>query len=122
MFSAAILAAIEEDFATRVVDHFDLIVGTSTGGIIALSLGDGIALIDGGVWANNPSMVGVVEAVSVLGIPLDAIRLLSLGTTADFHHRSGAIEHGGWLKWIHPSNLIPTILRGQSIGAQNEAL
>ena len=39
---AAFLAQIEETTAQRVVDHFDLVVGTSTGGIIALGIGLGI--------------------------------------------------------------------------------
>lgn len=42
MFSAALLAHFEEDHGTRVVDHFDLIAGTSTGGIIAMGLGLGM--------------------------------------------------------------------------------
>jgi patatin-like phospholipase/acyl hydrolase len=41
LFAAATLAAIEEDCGTAVADHFDLIAGTSTGGIIALALGMG---------------------------------------------------------------------------------
>lgn len=41
IFSAAVLAAIEEDCQTSIVDHFDLLVGTSTGGLIALALGLG---------------------------------------------------------------------------------
>ncbi len=41
IFSAALLAAIEEDCGTTIVDHFDLLVGTSTGGLIALALGLG---------------------------------------------------------------------------------
>ena len=43
LFSAAVLARLEADHGVRVVDHFDLIVGTSTGGIIALGLGAGMA-------------------------------------------------------------------------------
>ena len=43
IFSAAILAAFEEDLGIRVVDHFDLIAGTSTGGIIAIGLGLGLS-------------------------------------------------------------------------------
>src|ERR1039457_6307724 len=39
MFSAAVLARLEEDLGTRIADHFALIAGTSTGGIIALGLG-----------------------------------------------------------------------------------
>lgn len=42
MFTAAVLAALEEDLKTDITDHFDLIVGTSTGGIIALGLGLGL--------------------------------------------------------------------------------
>lgn len=38
---AAFLAAVEESAGVRLADHFDLIVGTSTGGIIALGLGLG---------------------------------------------------------------------------------
>ena len=39
---AAFLAQIEETTKQRIVDHFDLVVGTSTGGIIALGIGLGI--------------------------------------------------------------------------------
>ncbi|HVL68616.1 MAG TPA: patatin-like phospholipase family protein [Vicinamibacterales bacterium] len=46
VFSAAILAAIEEDLNIRLADHFDLIAGTSTGGIIALGLGLGLRPAD----------------------------------------------------------------------------
>lgn len=39
VFSAAVLAELEEMTGKRIVEHFDLIVGTSTGGIITLALG-----------------------------------------------------------------------------------
>ena len=45
--------------------------------------GDHVRLVDGGVWANNPAMVGVTEAVSMFGQPVERIRLLSLGTTIE---------------------------------------
>ncbi len=41
------------------------------------------ALLDGGIWANNPSIVVVSEAVSEFGIDLTDIRVLSLGTTSE---------------------------------------
>lgn len=36
---------------------------------------------DGGVWANCPAMAAIVEAVCYLGVPLDRIDVLSIGTT-----------------------------------------
>jgi patatin-like phospholipase/acyl hydrolase len=212
IFSAAVLAAIEDDLHTRVIDHFDLVAGTSTGGILAIGLGlgltarqmldfylqegeaifanklgtaslrqyvsckfsaapletalkrhfgdkcfghstkrlvipsynlgendvyifrtahtndlkrdykvpawkvalstsaaptyfpsvravDNLRLIDGGVWANNPSMVAAVEAFGPLGIPLSSLRMLSIGTfeeIADHHKR---LDSGGFWQW-----------------------
>ena len=42
LFSAAVLAALEEDMGISITDHFDLITGTSTGGIIAIGLAIGM--------------------------------------------------------------------------------
>ncbi|MDA1165614.1 MAG: CBASS cGAMP-activated phospholipase [Planctomycetota bacterium] len=42
-FTAGVLAALEKDTGHRCVDHFDMIAGTSTGGIIALGLGLGLS-------------------------------------------------------------------------------
>ena len=39
-------------------------------------------MVDGGVVANNPSFLAVAEAVREMGIPLEDISLLSLGTGA----------------------------------------
>ena len=41
LFSAALLAKLEDDLQSDITNCFDLIVGTSTGGIIALGLGAG---------------------------------------------------------------------------------
>ena len=43
IYSAAVLAALEQTIGAPIVSRFDLIVGTSTGGIIALGLGLGLA-------------------------------------------------------------------------------
>src|SRR2546421_322040 len=40
-FPGSFLATLEESTSGSIADHFDLIVGTSTGGIIALALGLG---------------------------------------------------------------------------------
>ena len=42
-FAASFLQTIEEATGKRIADHFDLIAGTSTGGIIALGLGLGMS-------------------------------------------------------------------------------
>jgi len=45
-FSASVLADFEENLGEPLVDYFDLIAGTSTGGIIALGLGLGLPAKD----------------------------------------------------------------------------
>jgi patatin-like phospholipase/acyl hydrolase len=233
VFSAGVLAAIEEDLGVSVSDHFDLIAGTSTGGIIAIALGlglrpreivefylregesifpkwcgvkslqhwlvrkysagpleaalkrcfkekrfgdskkrlvvpsynigeddvyifrtphaerlrrdykvpawkvakatsaaptffpasrdvDSLRLIDGGVWANNPSLVAVTEAFGTLGVPLSAIHVLSIGTSYAVTQRKGRLNGGGILSWGWKNAAVDVIMRGQSIGVNNQ--
>lgn len=40
---------------------------------------DDVGLVDGGVWANNPTGNAVVEAVGMLDWPKDELRVLSIG-------------------------------------------
>lgn len=42
LYSASILARIEEKTGKKITDHFDMLCGTSTGGLIALALTKGI--------------------------------------------------------------------------------
>lgn len=39
--------------------------------------------VDGGVWANNPSSVALVEAISFLDVPLGEIDILNIGATSE---------------------------------------
>lgn len=41
---------------------------------------DNVELIDGGVWANNPTGTAVVEGIGMLDWPADRIKVLSIGT------------------------------------------
>lgn len=231
VFSAALLAAIEEDHGTSITDHFDLIAGTSTGGIIAIGLGlglrpreilefyvehgprifrnrlrwrdglhwiarkyadtqlaislkavfggrlfgesakrlvvpsfnltdndvyifrtphledlrrdyrvtawqvalataaaptffpacrhvDSLRLVDGGVWANNPAMVALVEAVGPLCVPLTSVGLLSVGSVAPLRRYRGWLDTGGRLLWAGSAPEL--IMDATSIGVQNQ--
>ena len=84
--------------------------------------GDGVRLVDGGVWANNPAMVGVTEAVSMFGQPLDTIRVLSIGTTSDTRIRPRGLDRGGLVQWFRSPKVTDVLLRGQSIGAFTQVL
>jgi patatin-like phospholipase/acyl hydrolase len=42
LFTAHVLARLEEDLDTRIDESFDLIAGTSAGGVVALALGAGL--------------------------------------------------------------------------------
>ncbi len=230
MFAAALLERLEADLGISLIDHFDLITGTSTGGIIALGLGAGLSpseitsfyvdhgdeifpgklqrstrrifaskfspaplrraleqvlgertlgesqiplvvpsydltnddvyvfrtphaprlrrdrhelmvdvalatsaaptflpahelrglrLIDGGVWANNPSMVGLVEALSSFGCAMSDIGVFSLGTTTDTAYRRPRLDRGGLLAWGREA--FDIVLRGQNLAARNAA-
>lgn len=233
LFTAHVLAHIEEDLGIRITDHFDLIAGTSAGGIVALGLGAGLTpkdiaehfgdlvdrvfparlqrrarlgrlrkpaydsdvlhevlaevlgdrtlrdsckrlvipswdlqrgevhifktrhserltrdwrikmvdvalattaaptffraarvrdspLIDGGVWANNPSVLAIGEAVSMLGVPLNAIRVLNVGTMEPFTSDTTRLEDAGILRW--GTKAVDTILNASSRGGMGTAM
>lgn len=71
----------ERDYRERAVD-----VALSTAAaptyFPAYRSATGLPLIDGGVWANNPTGVAVVEAIGVLGWNPDSLRVLSIGCTS----------------------------------------
>lgn len=231
LFSAAVLAALEEDMEISIADHFDLITGTSTGGIIAIGLAlgmrpreivsfyvqegpqifkpsrwkaikhlwsakhssdplrnalkkvlgdkrlgdckkrlvvpsfnldrnevymfktphhsrlkrdwrvplwkvamattaapsyfeccrevDRIRMVDGGLWANNPTMVGIVEAMSLLDVPKARISTLSLGCTNSIENKSNKLNRGGLWQWRKAG--IDAAMCGQSHGIQGQA-
>lgn len=82
---------------------------------------DRTRLVDGGVWANNPSLIGIAEAVSSFGADLKQIRLFSLGTTSPVGDRQkGGLDHGGFVQWGLGG--LEVLLKGQSVGANTAAL
>lgn len=66
---------------------------------------DDTRLVDGGVWANNPAMVALVEAYRVLEIPLEQIAILSVGTSDTVSHRTGKLDNGGILHILRQGSL-----------------
>jgi patatin-like phospholipase/acyl hydrolase len=77
--------------------------------------GTNVNMIDGGIFANNPSLIGILEATEKLGHDFSDLRLLSLGTGEGRH-----IVKKGWRPkniwyWLVPKpRLLDIILDSQS--------
>lgn len=79
----------------------------------------GSSYIDGGMWANCPVMVGITEAVHVLGVALEQIDVLSVGLLGAPFSVSQDRTRSGPLGWS--STLIEALIRGQSEAALGQA-
>ncbi len=58
-----------------------------------------IKYVDGGIWANNPSLVGIIEAMTVLGVDRSQINLLSIGTTREVVRMDAVRGNAGRALW-----------------------
>lgn len=81
--------------------------------------------IDGGLWANAPSVVGAAEGMK-LGIPPENIHVLSIGTGKKAYYKDGTPGKGllgrfrfGVLGWGR--DLVQLVMRAQSQRATNLA-
>ncbi|MHB0767545.1 CBASS cGAMP-activated phospholipase [Bradyrhizobium sp. 1.29L] len=80
---------------------------------------NGYTLVDGGVWANNPIMLAIIEALICFNLERDQIDVLSLGCGEDPYVVSAdQINSGGQLAW---SDVIFAAMRLQSLSATNQA-
>ena len=79
----------------------------------------GYVFLDGGIWANNPVMVGLVDALSCFSVPPERIRILSLGC-GDAPYTIGGWKKslGGLVAWY---DVIFGAMRFQSLSALGQA-
>jgi len=90
-------ARLNRDWRIRMVDV--ALATTAAPVYLPAAQVDGHRLIDGGVWANNPSVVAITEATSVLDVPLSSIRVLNIGTTSALADHPRALDNAGWGRW-----------------------
>ena len=75
--------------------------------------------IDGGVWANCPAMVGIVEAVAFCGQRIEDINMLSISTTNYPFAIGHQAEGWGLLGWA--PKIMETFMFGQVQSAVAQA-
>lgn len=78
IYKTAHHSILKNDYMERIVN---IALATSAAPVYfpAFKADDGTPLIDGGIWANNPAGIAVVEAFGMLGWKDEEIKVLSLG-------------------------------------------
>jgi len=79
----------------------------------------GYRFVDGGVWANNPIMIALVDVLSCFDVPRERVKILSLGC-GDDPYTVGRVKiiRGGMLAW---RDIIYAAMRLQSLNALGQA-
>lgn len=79
----------------------------------------GYVLVDGGVWANNPIMLGSVEALTSFDVAREQVEILTIGCGDDPYIVSDdQIVKGGMWHW---KTVMFAAMRLQSLAATNQA-
>ena len=78
----------------------------------------GYRLVDGGLFVNDPIMVGLTDALSCFAVSRRKMRILSIGSTASQQMVGRWRSAGGMLAW---ATAIDVLLRLQSLNAQGQA-
>jgi patatin-like phospholipase/acyl hydrolase len=77
--------------------------------------GTNVNMIDGGIFANNPALIGILEATEKLGYSFASIRLLSLGTGKGRHIIKSSWKPKDIWYWLFPKpRLLDIILDSQA--------
>ncbi len=77
-------------------------------------------LADGGLWSNNPSLVGLTEAMGRrFNVDKDSIRILSIGTGIGKKYYNVTDHEGRWGLKHWGTELVDTIMNLQSINVDN---
>lgn len=73
---------------------------------------------DGGLWANNPTLVGILEALEIIGKQRRPIEVLSIGTCAapEGEIISSGNENWGFLQWRAGTKVVSLSLNAQAAG------
>ncbi len=81
---------------------------------------DGYIMVDGGLFANNPIMNALVDAIACFEVPFENIRILSIGTGEETFSLSENAQNGGLKDW---AILLPFLaaFRAQSKNALGQA-
>lgn len=79
----------------------------------------GYTLVDGGVWANNPVMLAVIEALTCFDVTREQIQVLTLGCGEERYvvSRLQILKGGLW----HWKDIMSAAMRLQSLAATNQA-
>ena len=77
-------------------------------------------LADGGLWANNPSIIALTEAVAKFGRSVEQLRILSIGTGHSVNVYAGNRLWGLFTGWGR-EKLVSYVLRLQSDASANMA-
>ena len=79
----------------------------------------GHTFLDGGIWANNPTMAALVEALSCFTTQPEEVRILSIGCgQKPFQVTEGQVKNSGMAHW---KNIIDVAMYFQSVTAVNQA-
>ena len=79
---------------------------------------NGYTFLDGGIYANDPIMVGLVDALSCFSVRRDRIHILSLGCSTHRYVVDDGKMEGGKFAW---RQIVDTAVQLQSFNAQGQA-